>query len=99
MKTKQTIMIPSCTRSFWAVLGEVVIVIVFGALPVFGSTITVTNTNDSGAGSLRQAVIDAAAGDSINFSVTGTIQPTSNGPLISPNLTISTPRSCRPATN
>jgi surface protein len=31
--------------------------------------ITVTNTNNSGAGSLRQAVIDAAAGDEIRFSV------------------------------
>jgi Ca2+-binding RTX toxin-like protein len=31
------------------------------------ATITVTNTNDSGADSLRQAVIDAAAGDTIVF--------------------------------
>ncbi len=53
------------------------------------ATFTVTNTNDSGAGSLRQAVLDAnaAAGpDTINFSVTGDIVLTSgqiqiSGPL------------------
>ena len=32
------------------------------------TTITVTNTNDSGPGSLRQASIDAASGDTIRFS-------------------------------
>src|SRR5438094_5417285 len=30
-------------------------------------TITVTNTNDSGPGSLRQALVDANDGDTINF--------------------------------
>ena len=40
-----------------------------GALPVFGSTITVTNTNDSGAGSLRAALASAASGDLINFNL------------------------------
>ncbi len=33
----------------------------------FATTITVTNTNDSGAGSLRQAAINAASGDTIRF--------------------------------
>jgi len=28
------------------------------AIPAYAATITVTNTNDSGAGSLRQAVLD-----------------------------------------
>lgn len=40
---------------------------------LYGNTITVTNLNDSGAGSLRQAVINAASGDTIDFAVTGTI--------------------------
>src|SRR5438045_671362 len=31
------------------------------------STLTVTNLNDTGAGSLRQAMTDALAGDTINF--------------------------------
>ena len=31
------------------------------------ATITVTNTNDSGAGSLRQAILDAAPGSTIDF--------------------------------
>ncbi len=39
------------------------------------ATITVTNKNNVGAGSLRQAVIDATSGDSINFAsnIKGTI--------------------------
>ena len=35
---------------------------------VLASTITVTNTNDSGAGSLRQAIASAVSGDTIKFS-------------------------------
>ena len=37
------------------------------------ATITVTNTNDSGPGSLLQALANANNGDTINFAVTGTI--------------------------
>ena len=32
-----------------------------------GATFTVTSINDSGAGSLRQALIDASDGDTIRF--------------------------------
>jgi predicted outer membrane repeat protein len=35
--------------------------------PVYAAPITVTNTNDSGAGSLRQAITNAAPGDTITF--------------------------------
>lgn len=41
-------------------------------LTTFAATFTVTNTNDSGTGSLRQAIIDAnamASDDMINFSI------------------------------
>lgn len=60
---------------------------------VRAATLTVTNTNDSGAGSLRQAIIDAASGDTINFSLpaSSTITLTSGELLINKNLTISGP--------
>ena len=43
------------------------------AIHLQATTITVTNTNDSGPGSLRQALSNANKGDAINFSVSGTI--------------------------
>ena len=57
------------------------------------TTITVTNTNDSGPGSLRQALTDANDADTIVFAVTGTIGLTSGGLLIAKNITISGPGS------
>ena len=55
------------------------------------ATLTVTNTDDNGAGSLRQAISDAAPGDEIKFSVTGTIALTSGELAISKDLTINGP--------
>ena len=75
-------------KSVWAGL---VMLAAFSALPAFGATITVTNTNDSGPGSLRAAIAGAANGDIINFSVTGTITLTSGELLVAKNLTISGP--------
>jgi hypothetical protein len=46
-----------------------VVLVLFAALPALGSTITVTSTADSGAGSLRAAIASAAPGDTINFSL------------------------------
>ena len=54
------------------------------------ATLTVTTSVDNGAGSLRQAIQQAASGDTINFSVTGTITLT-NELLISSDLTIAGP--------
>jgi predicted outer membrane repeat protein len=54
-------------------------------------TITVTNTNDSGAGSLRQALVDANDGDTIEFAVTGTIGLTTGELLVDNSVTISGP--------
>ena len=61
------------------------------ALAAHAATITVNTTADSGPGSLRQAIQDAAPGDTINFSVTGAITLTSGELFITKNLTIQGP--------
>ena len=63
------------------------------ATRMHAGTIVVVNTNDSGPGSLRQALHDANDGDTISFAVTGTITLTSGGLLIAKNVIISGPRS------
>jgi hypothetical protein len=55
------------------------------------NTITVTNTNDSGPGSLRQALADANDGDTINFAATGSIGLTSGELVVNKSVTISGP--------
>jgi Right handed beta helix region len=55
------------------------------------ATITVTNTNDSGPGSLRQALANAANGDTINFAVTGDIVLTGDALQVAKNITIAGP--------
>ena len=53
------------------------------------ATITVTNTNDSGTGSLRQAIADAAAGDTIVFNLPANSVITLNSQLeINKSITI-----------
>lgn len=59
------------------------------AVPAWATKYTVLNTNDSGAGSLRQAIIDANAhsgADTINFNIPGDgphiIKPLTNFPNI-----------------
>jgi len=64
----------------------------FSLVSMSGSAdITVTNTNDSGPGSLRQALIDVNDGDTINFAVTGTIGLTTGELLVDNDITISGP--------
>ena len=63
------------------------------ALNAQAATITVTNTNDSGAGSLRQAIADAHDGDTIDFGVTGTITLTTGELLVNKNVTLNGPGS------
>ena len=63
------------------------------------ATITVTTTNDSGPGSLRQALANANNGDTINFAVTGAISLTSGGLGITKNVTISGPGANQLAVN
>jgi hypothetical protein len=55
------------------------------------ATLTVSNTADSGADSLRAAIIAHASGDTIDFSVTGTITLLSTLPTITDTLTITGP--------
>ena len=61
------------------------------ATQTHAATITVTNTNDSGPGSLRQALRDANDGDTITSQSPGTITLTSGGLPINKNITISGP--------
>ena len=51
---------------------------------IHAQAITVTNTNDSGAGSLRQALVDAPSGDVITFEATldGQTLTLSSGQLV-----------------
>ena len=71
-------------RSFF--LTASVCCVLFFTMPpsLRAATITVTNTNDEGAGSLRDALASAADGDTIAFSVAGTILLT-NGELVVTN--------------
>jgi len=69
------------------------------ALSTQAATITVINTNDSGAGSLRQALADAYNGDTIDFGVTGTITLTTGELLVDKNVTIEGPGAASLAVN
>jgi len=68
-------------------------VLLFRALVIHidAATLTATNTNDSGPGSLRQALTDANDGDTIQFAVTGTISLTIGELLVHKNVAISGP--------
>jgi uncharacterized repeat protein (TIGR01451 family) len=60
-----------------------------GAAPASATTITVTSTNDSGAGSLRQAIAEAAPGDTISLPASTTHYAVTSAPLtIDKSLTI-----------
>ncbi len=59
--------------------------------PVSAALLTVTNLNDDGPGSLREAIALANDGDRIEFAVTGTIALTSGQLTIDKDLTIHGP--------
>jgi hypothetical protein len=87
MKTKRPAQAAFLTLSAW-LWAALVCVVVPSA---YGNIITVTNTNESGPGSLRQALADVNDGDTINFAVTGAINLTSGELVINRNITISGP--------
>jgi len=60
---------PYRAKSSKAVSGGILVLFLFSVSPLFGKTITVTNTNDSGAGSLRDTILSTSNGGTINFSV------------------------------
>jgi hypothetical protein len=66
-----------------------------GAVELSSSTLVVSNTNDSGSGSLRQTIASASPvdGDSINFApnVVGTIALTSGELVVGKSMTIQGP--------
>jgi hypothetical protein len=60
----------------------------YGADQEFAVRATVWNTNDGGGGSLRQAILDAMPGDTLNLAVVGAITLTNGALVITNNLTI-----------
>ncbi len=85
--------VPSRSRMLWTVFCLMLCSLGFLG-NAWGATIPVTNTTDSGPGSLRQAIITANAdnaGDIINITATGTITLLSTLPAITANITITGP--------
>src|ERR1043165_4279052 len=76
-----------------------VLLVAATAMSAHAATITVINTNDSGAGSLRQALAVAHDGDRIIFAVSGMITLTSGGLGVTKNVTISGPDANQLAVN
>jgi hypothetical protein len=75
------ILLAGCLGATWLV-----------AVSAHANTITITNTNDSGPGSLRQAVADTSDGDTINATlVSGSIELSGGELLVNKDVTINGP--------
>lgn len=69
---------------------------IVASAPAYAAGFVVSNSNDTGAGSLNQAITDANANpgaDTITFTITGTIQISTDLPRITDSLTITGPGS------
>src|SRR5271167_1574943 len=82
----------STVKALERIWSGVALLLFLSAVPIFGATITVTNTNDSGPGSLRAAIASAANGDAINFNVAYPATIVLSTPLtLGPSVTITGP--------
>jgi CSLREA domain-containing protein len=68
----RNLMFTEARNSFGARLALILILMIgmlgiYPTQPVLAATLTVTNTNDSGVGSLRQSILNATSGDTITF--------------------------------
>lgn len=66
----------------------ILLLLLFATISANAATRTVTSLTDSGTGSLRQVIADAASGDTIVFGVAGTITLTNGQLVVSKNLSI-----------
>ena len=94
----QSLSCPTCSEKTLARAAAGACVLLAGALtlsPLAAATLTVTTLNDSGAGSLRQCVLDAGAGDDIvcEAGLTGAIVLTSGSINLENDITITGPAS------
>src|ERR1043166_2405843 len=75
----------SMTNFLSAVLGAGLIAL---TASIQAATITVTSTADSGTGTLRAALTNVANGDTIDFSIAGSITLTNGELLVTNNVSI-----------
>ena len=82
----------STAKAWMRTWSAVVVLLLLSAARIFGATITVTSTADSGPGSLPAAIASAANGDTINFNLTYPTTITVSTPLtLGPSVTIAGP--------
>jgi hypothetical protein len=82
---------PRMKMAFTTLATSIVLLLTVMAPLTHAATNTVTSTADNGAGTLRNALASVANGDTINFTVTGSITLTTGELLVSNNVTISGP--------